>query len=260
MARNVAILTHNDLPGSLKLINMQDFFEVHVEADKRVLPHFCPKLRQMILSGINGVLKSFKYIDCTPALAYRCPCYPESHPAEPQEYEGVKMLRCTRSHFNQPWNEEFELWGESTTAETESKTSELIPDYSPRDTVSDSSSNSSYGGQRSDFAPSKLDTEPILVELSHFETKCGETIEMTLSLAPKWQELATELNFDADGRQLRLFQAERYSPIQSCRNVMMHWLAGNGKQLSTWRTLISLLRSPSVGEKKLASKLETDLC
>ena len=100
--------------------------------------------------------------------------------------------------------------------------------------------------------------EPTLAELSHYTTKSGKTVEIILSLAPKWQELATVLNFDADGRQLRLFQAERHSPSESCRNVLMHWLAGNGQQPSTWRTLISLLRS--VGEKKLASKLETDLC
>ena len=68
------------------------------------------------------------------------------------------------------------------------------------------------------------------------------------------------LNLDADGRQLRLFQAERHTPTESCRNVLMHWLAGNGKQPSTWRTLIFLLRSSAVGEKKLALNLETDLC
>ena len=105
---------------------------------------------------------------------------------------------------------------------------------------------------------SKLDTEPTLAELSHYITKSGKTVDIILSLAPKWQEFATLLNFDADGRHLRLFQAERHT--DSCRNVLMHWLAGNGKQPSTWRTLISLLCSPSVGEKKLASKLEIDLC
>ena len=260
MARNVVILAHNEIPGSLTLINMQDFFEVHIEADQRVLPHLCPKLYQMIFSGINDVLKSFKYIDCTPVLAYRCPCNPESHPAEPKEYEGVKMLRCTRSQFDQPWNEKFELWGEPSTPDTESETSAPIQDISPIDSASDSFSNSSYGAQESDFALSKLDAEPTLVELSHFKTKIGETVEIIPSLAPKWQEFATELDFDAEGRQLQLFKAEPHGPLESCRNVLMHWLAGNGKQPSTWRTLISLLRSSSVGEKKLASKLEMDLC
>ena len=99
---------------------------------------------------------------------------------------------------------------------------------------------------------------PTLAELSRFEAKSGEALEIFFSLAPKWQEFATELDFDAEGRQLQLFKAEHRSPIESCRNVLMHWLAGNGKQPSTWRTLISLLRS--VSEGKLASKLGSSLC
>ena len=259
MARNVVILAHNEIPGNLTLINMQDFFEVHVEADQRVLPHLCPKLYQMIFSGINGVLKSFKYIDCTPVLAYRCPCNPESHPAEPKEFCGNKQLHCTRSRFDHPWNEKCELWGGSvsvsSTPDTENETSVPIPDISTKDSASESSLSVWDNAQRSNSVPSKLDTVPTLAELSHFNTKDGETVEIILSLAPKWKEFATELDFDADGRQLQLFIAKHYSPTESCRNVLMHWLAGNGKQPSTWRTLISLLRSPSVGEKKLASKL-----
>ena len=85
-----------------------------------------------------------------------------------------------------------------------SETSVQTPDTSTR-------SHSSNRAQRSDSVPSKLDTEPTLAELSHYTTKSGETVEIILSLAPKWQEFATVLNFDADGRQLRLFQAERHT-------------------------------------------------
>ena len=144
----------------------------------------------------------------------------------------------------------------SSTPDTENEISVPIPDISTKDSASESTLSGWNNAQRSNSVPSKLDTVPTLAELSHFNTKDGETVEIILSLAPKWQEFATELDFDAEGRQLQLFKVECHGPIESCRNVLMHWLAGNGKQPSTWRTLISLLRSPSVGENKLASKLD----
>ena len=144
--------------------------------------------------------------------------------------------------------------GGSETSSTTDTESEVTPDTSLVDSEARSDSSES-----SDSPPSKIDTEPTLADLSQFTTKNGETIKIILSLAPKWQEFATELDFDNDGRQLQLFESDHHNAMKTCRKVLMYWLAGNGKQPSTWRTLISLLRSPSVGEGKLAWKLKTDL-
>ena len=139
----------------------------------------------------------------------------------------------------------------SSTSESEG---EATPDTSIVESEGDSDSSGS-----SDSPPSKLYTKPTLADLSQFITKDNETIKIILSLAPKWREFATELDFDDEGRQLQLFESEHHNAMKSCRDVLMHWLRGNGQQPSTWRTLISLLRCPSVGEGKLASKLETEL-
>ena len=248
MARNVVKLANDKLPGILTLINMQYFFEVHTEAEERMLPKLCPILHKMVFCCTNTVLKRFRYIDCTPVLAYQCPCNPEPHPAEPKEFFGFMNLRCTESNNDQEWNKKCELWGQSATS---------VP---TTDTSTNFNSSPNRAQRSLDSVSSKLDNEPTLKELSHFNTKNNETVEIILSLAPKWQKVATELNFDADGRQLRLFESECRDSYKSCRDVLTHWLAGNGQQPSTWRTLIFLLRSPAVGERNLALKLEMDLC
>ena len=277
MARNVVILAHDELPGKLTLINMQYFFEVHIEADERMLPHFCPKLREMILAGIQSVLTTFKYVDCTPVVAYLCPCSPDSHPAELKECFGIKTLQCTQTHSNLTWNDKYAVWGEcdvssstqgapnskNTTQRSKSavchgmSTHKQTPRLHPV-------SNQPVSEQRHTHSQptshnSKLDSEPTLLELTRLKSKSGETVEVIRSLAPKWEDLATEFNFDSSGCQLRLFQCDSRgrTAVESCRDVLIRWLAGNGEQPATWRTLITILHS--LKQMKLASMLESCL-
>lgn len=252
MARNVVILIHDNLPGTLTLINMQSFFEVYVEADKRMLMHLCPKVREMIVAGIKSVSTAFKYVDCIPTVAYRCPCSPDSHPAEPKAYFGIKTLHCTQLHSDLAWTESYEIWGEYGSSLSSPNTA---VDDSCRSTLTNHKADSTNA---SSALSSKLDTEPTISELTRFETKSGLTIEIIDSLAPKWEKFASLLNFDPIGRQLNLIQCERRSAVDSCRDVMKHWLRGNGEQPTTWRTLVAILRSLS--ETKLAASLEETLC
>ena len=293
MARNVVILAHDKLPGKLTLINMQYFFEVHIEADERMLPHFCPKLREMILAGIQSVLTAFKYVDCAPVVAYLCPCSPDSHPAELKECFSIKTLQCTQTHSNLTWNDKYALWGEcdvsssaqgaavhfrsvvtnctpnsmNTTQKSKSSVRHGMSTHTQTPHLHPVSSQPVREQKHIPFQPtshkdffSKLDSEPTLLELTRLKSKSGETVEVIRSLAPKWEDLATEFNFDSNGCQLRLFQCDSRgrTAVESCRDVLIHWLAGNGEQPATWRTLITILHS--LKHMKLASMLESCLC
>ena len=76
------------------------------------------------------------------------------------------------------------------------------------------------------------------------KTSSGERIEIIKSLAPNWKEFGVLLNFDEMGSQLSLIEAQhgKNNPQACCRDMMIHWLHGNGEQPTTWRTLLGLLK------------------
>ena len=75
------------------------------------------------------------------------------------------------------------------------------------------------------------------------KTSSGEKIEIIKLLAPDWKAYGVLLNFDDLGAQLSLIEA-RYghtNPLACCRDMMIHWLSGNGEQPTTWKTLLGIL-------------------
>ena len=75
------------------------------------------------------------------------------------------------------------------------------------------------------------------------KTGSGERIEIIKSLAPDWKSFGVLLNFDGMGSHLSLIEAQhgQGNPQACCRDMMIHWLHGNGEQPTTWRTLLGLL-------------------
>ena len=92
-----------------------------------------------------------------------------------------------------------------------------------------------------------------------FKTRSGEKIEIIKSLAPDWKSFGVHLNFDDMGSQLSLIEAQHGTrdPQTCCRDMMIHWLLGNGEQPTTWRTLLALLED---GDRLyLADRLRREL-
>ena len=94
------------------------------------------------------------------------------------------------------------------------------------------------------FFPLFVDSSPTLRDLTMLKTESGEKIEIVKSLAPEWKDFGIHLNFDAMGSQLSLIEAQhgKNNPHACCREMMIHWLHGNGEQPTTWRTLLGLLK------------------
>ena len=76
------------------------------------------------------------------------------------------------------------------------------------------------------------------------KTKSDQKIEIIKSLAPCWKNFGVLLEFDDDGNQLELIESEngQHNPHKCCQAMMRHWIAGNGEQPTTWRTLLALLK------------------
>ncbi|CAI8021431.1 hypothetical protein GBAR_LOCUS12714 [Geodia barretti] len=104
-----------------------------------------------------------------------------------------------------------------------------------------------------------LDSTPSLRDLSVFKTRSGEKIEIIKSLAPDWKSFGVHLNFDDMGSQLSLIEAQhgQSNPQSCCRDMVIHWLLGNGEGPTTWRTLLALLED---GERAyLADRIRREL-
>jgi hypothetical protein len=88
-----------------------------------------------------------------------------------------------------------------------------------------------------------IDSTPSLRDLTMIKTRSGEKIEIIKSLAPEWKSFGVHFNFDDMGSQLSLIEAQhgQSNPQACCRDMMIHWLLGNGEQPTTWRTLLALL-------------------
>ena len=89
----------------------------------------------------------------------------------------------------------------------------------------------------------QLDCRPSLRDLTMLKTSDGERFEIIKSLSPDWKAFGVLLNFDDLGSHLSLIEAQhgQTNPLACCRAMMIHWIAGNGEQPTTWRKLLDLL-------------------
>lgn len=87
------------------------------------------------------------------------------------------------------------------------------------------------------------------------KTAAGEKICIIESVAPQWVDIGALLDFDPEGRKLKLIEVDhgQKGHVACCREMFMHWLDGNGKQ-ATWNVLIEVL--DDIGKKELANRVK----
>ena len=83
-------------------------------------------------------------------------------------------------------------------------------------------------------------------------------MEIIKSVAPEWQKICVQMDFDPDGNTLELIaETERRNPVPCCMSVFRHWLKGSGIQPMTWGTLLEILER--CGYLHLAEKVKEAL-
>ena len=94
----------------------------------------------------------------------------------------------------------------------------------------------------SNYLHNYTDATPTLGKLSVLKTAEGKKIKIIESVAPLWQSLRDQLEFDKSGSKLGLIKATHPNdPKACCRDMFQHWLNGNGVRPCSWRKLIELL-------------------
>ena len=90
---------------------------------------------------------------------------------------------------------------------------------------------------------------PTLTELTSLSLN-GEKINIITSVASSWEEICILMEFDSIGNHLNLVKKKfgGSDPIACCRDIFQHWLQGNGKLPTTWRTLTELLEDIGCSE------------
>ena len=89
-------------------------------------------------------------------------------------------------------------------------------------------------------------------------TAQGKKIKIIERVAPFWQRLGDQLEFDNTGSKLALIKAKYpANPEACCRAMFQHWLSGNGLTPCSWRTLIDLL--DDLDEVVLAQEIQNAL-
>ena len=86
-----------------------------------------------------------------------------------------------------------------------------------------------------------LDATPTLAKLSLLRATRGKKIKIIERVAPFWESLGDQLDFDESGSKLSLIKADHSTSEACCRAMFQHWLNGNGVTPCSWRTLIELL-------------------
>ena len=102
------------------------------------------------------------------------------------------------------------------------------------------------------------DAKPTLAKLHLLRTAQGKKIKIIERVAPFWQSVGDQLDFDDSGSKLALIKAEYpTNPEACCRAMFQHWLSGNGLTPCSWRTLIDLL--DDLDEVVLAQEIQSAL-
>lgn len=87
-----------------------------------------------------------------------------------------------------------------------------------------------------------IDSVPTLKKLSLMKTDEGKKIKIIATVAPRWQDLGVQLEFDELGSKLDTIKTKNLNdPENCCREMFQHWLIGNGVRPCSWRKLIELL-------------------
>ena len=74
------------------------------------------------------------------------------------------------------------------------------------------------------------------------KTAEGKKIKIISAVAPRWQELGDQLEFDEFGAKLDAIKTKNSNdPEACCREMFQHWLKGNGVKPCSWHKLIELL-------------------
>ena len=98
------------------------------------------------------------------------------------------------------------------------------------------------------------DAMPTLAKLAMLRTARGKKIKIIERIAPFWQSLGDQLDFDESGSKLALIKADHSSSEVCCRAMFQHWLNGNGVTPRSWCTLIGLL--DDLDQEILAQEIE----
>ena len=102
-----------------------------------------------------------------------------------------------------------------------------------------------------------LDATPTLAKLRVLQTAEGKKIKIVERVAPFWQSLGDQLDFDGTGSKLALIKADHSTGEACCRAMFQHWLNGNGVRPCSWRKLIKLI--DDLDEEVLAQEIEAAL-
>ena len=87
------------------------------------------------------------------------------------------------------------------------------------------------------------DATPTLKNLSIMKSAEGKKIKIIETIAPKWQKLGDQLEFDEFSTKLESIRMKSLNdPEACCREMFKHWLMGNGVRPCSWRKLIELLK------------------
>ena len=89
----------------------------------------------------------------------------------------------------------------------------------------------------------------------------GESISIRDHLAPNWEDLFLFLGFEPaeeNDSMIAVIRRNNAGNVKdACREVLLKWLAGNGRKPATWTTFINTLQD--MQESNLAAKIKAAL-
>ena len=102
------------------------------------------------------------------------------------------------------------------------------------------------------------DSKPTLAKLSSLEKRDKTKIQVIKRVSPAWYDLGSLMDFDESGTKLEIIRESYHNnPVTCCRAMFQHWLNGNGRKPTSWRTLIELLEDSD--QKVLAGEIRNAL-
>ena len=88
------------------------------------------------------------------------------------------------------------------------------------------------------------------------------TLEMVFSalhsVSPKWSDIGLQLHVPAF--QLNIIEADTTGVTRRLRAMLEYWMKNAADPLPSWEGLVDALKTPAVGESRLAKELEERHC